>query len=132
MAIEKVSNTSKRLQEIMSERGLRQVDIINKCRPYADQYHILIKKAHISLYVKGTVEPNQGKLFILAKALNVSEAWLMGYDVARERQPSQDETKIDMTYTSDGAEHQIDLKGLDDAQKRLVAEYVALLKRSKR
>ena len=132
MAIEKVSNTSKRLQEIMSERGLRQVDIINKCRPYADQYHILIKKAHISLYLKGTVEPNQGKLFILAKALNVSEAWLMGYDVARERQPSQDETTIDRTYTSEGAEHRIDLKGLDDAQKRLVAEYVALLKRSKK
>lgn len=36
---------------------------------------------HISQYVSGKVKPNQDKLSILALALNVNEAWLMGYDV---------------------------------------------------
>jgi len=45
----------------------------------------LMNKSDISQYVSGKVEPNQRKLFVLGKALNVSEAWLMGYDVSRER-----------------------------------------------
>lgn len=39
----------------------------------------------MSQYVSGRTEPGQDKLTILGLALNVSEAWLMGYDVPMER-----------------------------------------------
>lgn len=42
-------------------------------------------KSDISQYVSGKVEPGQDKLTILGLALNVSEAWLMGYDVPMAR-----------------------------------------------
>lgn len=43
------------------------------------------QKNDLSQYVSGKVEPRQEKLTILGLALNVSETWLMGYDVRRER-----------------------------------------------
>ena len=51
-----------------------------------------MNKSDISQYVSGLVEPGQEKLFILGKALNVSEVWLMGYDVPRQR--TEDITNI--------------------------------------
>jgi transcriptional regulator with XRE-family HTH domain len=39
----------------------------------------------MSQYCNGKVKPKQNKLFLLAAALNVSEAWLMGHDVPRTR-----------------------------------------------
>lgn len=40
-----------------------------------------IPKSAMSQYVKGTFEPKQDRVWLLAKALKVSEAWLMGFDV---------------------------------------------------
>lgn len=73
--------TSDRLKQIMSEKGLRQVDILEKLKPFCIQYDEKISKSHLSQWVSGINEPNQRKLVLLAKALNVSEVWLMGYDV---------------------------------------------------
>lgn len=77
--------TSKRLKEIMMKRNLRQVDIIHLCEPYCKKYNVKISKNYISQYVSGKVEPGQRILSILGLALNVNEAWLMGYDVPMER-----------------------------------------------
>lgn len=76
-------STAERLREIMQNRNLRQIDIVNLCEPYARKYRTKIGRNDISQYVAGKVEPGQTKLFILAKALDVSEAWLMGYNVAQ-------------------------------------------------
>lgn len=45
-----------------------------------------LSKSTISHYMSGYTQPKSDKLFILSKALNVNEAWLMGYDVPMERQ----------------------------------------------
>lgn len=45
-----------------------------------------LSKARISQYVNGIYEAKQTALYQLALALNVSEAWLMGFDVSPERQ----------------------------------------------
>lgn len=93
----KTSNTSARLKTIMSERGLRQVDILAASKPFCDKYGIKLAKNDLSQYVNGKVEPGQEKLSILGMALNVSEAWLMGYDVSRARDtgtPSKNHTPI--------------------------------------
>lgn len=77
----KKETTSIRLKKIMEERKLRQVDILNLTEPFCKEYSVKMNKSDISQYVSGKNEPNQEKLFVLGKALNVSEAWLMGFDV---------------------------------------------------
>ena len=81
----KKSNTASRLKEIMNERGLKQIDILNACLPFCKKYEVKMSKSDISQYVSGKVEPGQDKLFVLGNALNVSESWLMGFDVPRDR-----------------------------------------------
>lgn len=83
----KVSTTSARLKEIMCIRGLRQIDILNAAKPYCVEYGVKLEKNDLSQYVNAKVEPGQEKLTILGLALNVSETWLMGYNVPMERNP---------------------------------------------
>ena len=81
----KKENTSLRLKKIMAERNLRQVDILERTKPFCTKYDVKMNKSDLSQYVSGKVEPSQEKLVILGLALNVSEAWLMGLDVPIER-----------------------------------------------
>ena len=81
----KNANTATRLQTIMEDRGLRQIDILNKAIPFCRKYGVKMNRSDISQYVSGKNEPGQDKLAILGMALNVNEAWLMGYDVPIER-----------------------------------------------
>lgn len=90
----KKENTSIRLRKLMSERGLRQVDILNAVKPYCIKYDVKMNKSDISQYVSGKTEPGQDKLFVLALALNVSEAFLMGYEVDDVPLTKKDERDI--------------------------------------
>lgn len=82
----------------MEERNLRQIDILNLTIPYCKKYDVKMNKSDISQYVSGKVEPNQDKLAVLGMALGVNEAWLMGYDVNKERKNfSSDEAEKDFT-----------------------------------
>lgn len=87
MKVEKLVSTSERLREIMQARGLRQSDIMRLAEPFSRYYGIPLNRANMSMYCSGKVEPAQDKLFLLACALNVSEAWLMGLDVPADRAP---------------------------------------------
>ena len=78
-------NTAERIQEIMLKRNLKQADVVRLCQPYAERLGIKFQKSALSQYISGRNEPNQYKLTVLALALNVNEAWLMGYDVPMER-----------------------------------------------
>lgn len=78
--------TSSRLKQLMNARNLRQVDILEKAAPYCTKYGVKLSKSDLSQYVTGKVIPGQDKLSVLGLALNVSEAWLMGYDVPMERE----------------------------------------------
>lgn len=86
--------TSDRLKEIMDIRGLKQVDILRKAEPFCKEYNVKLQKSDLSQYVSGTVEPGQEKLAILGMALNVSEAWLLGYDVPMEKHLKSDSQTI--------------------------------------
>lgn len=68
-------STSDRIKKAMDLRNLRQVDLIERTQ---------LGRSAISQYVSGKVTPKQDKVYLLAKALNVSPAWLMGYDVPME------------------------------------------------
>mgnify|MGYP001043378328 CR=1 FL=1 len=88
----KKENTAIRLNRIMTERNLRQVDILERVKPFCIKYDIKMNKSDLSQYVSGKVEPSQEKLVVLGMALNVSEAWLMGFDVPMERTASTKES----------------------------------------
>ena len=44
-----------------------------------------ITKSKISSYMSGRFKAKQDGVYLIAKALNISEAWLMGFDVPMER-----------------------------------------------
>lgn len=93
-------STAKRLNQIMKERNLRQIDILNLVLPICARYDIKMNKSDISQYVSGKVEPSQEKLVALGMALNVTESWLMGFDVSPERKDTfaQAEKDFDLLY----------------------------------
>lgn len=77
----KKTSTSERLKEVMNKYQLRQADVIKRCEIYSKGYGVKISKSELSQYLSGKFEPSQRKISVLAAALNVTEPWLMGYDV---------------------------------------------------
>lgn len=54
---------------------MRQTDLCEKTG---------LKKSVVNGYVKQKWQPKKGNIYKMAKALNVSEMWLAGYDVPIE------------------------------------------------
>lgn len=69
-----------RLKQAMDLRGLRATDLVEKTE---------IPKGTISYYLSGKTEPKSDRLYIIAQVLDVSEAWLLGYDVPMNRTADQ-------------------------------------------
>lgn len=67
---------SERLKEAMNRINITQAELVKRTG---------ITKGALSSYINGRYEPKQKAIYKLAKALNVNEAWLMGYDVPMER-----------------------------------------------
>lgn len=67
---------SRRIQAALTMRNMKQADLVKLTG---------IHKSSISTYLSGEYEPKQKNIYKIAKALNVNEAWLMGYDVPMER-----------------------------------------------
>ena len=57
-----------------------------------------MNKSDLSQYFSVKFEPSQDKLVILSIALNVSEAWLIGFDVPTQRYSTLDTTPQIMDY----------------------------------
>jgi transcriptional regulator with XRE-family HTH domain len=65
-----------RLNQALEIRGMKPIELSNRTG---------LSKARISQYTNGVYEAKQKALYLIARALNVSEAWLMGHDVPMER-----------------------------------------------
>jgi transcriptional regulator with XRE-family HTH domain len=52
-----------------------------KMRPSALCRAAHIPQSSLSLYLSGSYEPKQDRVYAMAEALNVDVAWLLGYDV---------------------------------------------------
>lgn len=92
----KIATTAERLKEIMNKNNLKQVDVLEAAQPYCSKYGIKLGRNDLSQYVSGKVTPSQKKLTILGLALNVSEAWLMGFDVPmEEKEPADDISELE-------------------------------------
>ena len=69
-----------RLKEAIEISGLKPAEIVELSG---------INKGALSSYLSGRYKPKQDNLYLLSKTLNVSESWLMGLDVPRERVPDR-------------------------------------------
>ena len=68
----------------MNIKNINQVDLCQRTG---------IPKSSMSMYLSGERSPRQNRLSQIAEKFNISEAWLMGYDVPMERTDSlSDET----------------------------------------
>lgn len=63
----------------MSIKNINQVDLCQRTG---------IPKSSMSMYLSGERSPRQNRLSQIAEKFNISEAWLMGYDVPMERTDS--------------------------------------------
>ena len=113
---ERKFTVSDRLKEAMQIKGIRQVDLCRICN---------IPKGAMSLYISGAYEPKQDRIYLISKALNVSEAWLIGYDVPMERQIKK--TSPSEAELSEGEQMLLDLFRQIPANKQeVVLEMIRL------
>lgn len=71
-----VDSFSNRLNTAMRIRNMKATELSAKTG---------IAKSSLSEYINGKYEAKQDGVYLLSRALNVSEAWLMGLDVPMER-----------------------------------------------
>lgn len=76
---------SERLSQALSINNITQTELCKKTG---------IPKSAMSQYIKGNFEPKQDRIYLIAKALNISEAWLMGYDVSMQREERQKKSAV--------------------------------------
>ena len=86
MEKERRVSCGKRIKEALSIRGMKQIELCETTK---------IPKSALSQYISGAYEPKQDRIYLISKALDVSEAWLMGYDVPMGREKiSPEEPKL--------------------------------------
>ena len=93
-----------RLKEALELRKMMPVELARKSG---------INKGSISKYLNGSNLPKQNNIGALAKALEVSPTWLMGYDVTMERELLPSEIQLD--------------KLTEENRTRILAYYPALI-----
>lgn len=71
-----MAKISDRIRKGLEIREMKQTDLVKITG---------IGKSSISTYISGNYEPKQKNIYKIAKALNVNEAWLMGFDAPMER-----------------------------------------------
>jgi transcriptional regulator with XRE-family HTH domain len=106
----------------MDARGLRAVDIIDRTG---------IPKVTLSYYMSGKTEPKADRVYTLAKVLDVSEAWLMGFEVpmARSLESKKNDALVEVVarLRSDETLYNLVIKmaSADDDQLALIDKVVS-------
>ncbi|KIR10883.1 helix-turn-helix domain-containing protein [Staphylococcus gallinarum] len=109
---------STRLKEMMKSHDYKQIDIVEKSKAYAEDSGVKLTKTFISDCVNGKIVPRQEKLSLLAKTLNVSEGWLLGYSIPKDRNNSDNMiNKI-----------RLNVQGLSNSELEQVNSFIEYLK----
>lgn len=107
-----IDTFSNRLNKAMRIRNMKATELSEKTG---------ISKSSLSEYINGKYEAKQDGVYLLAKALNVNEAWLMGLDVPMQRQ--------DFRYASSGG---INTDGLDENDIEEINRFVEFIRNKKK
>lgn len=82
----------KQLIKAMELKGITQKELCKKTN---------IPKSAMSQYMSGKFKPKQKRAYLLAKALDVNEAWLMGFDnVSMERENKEEDQATPLPQTN--------------------------------
>lgn len=107
-----IDTFANRLNTAMRIRNMKAAELSEKTG---------ISKSSLSEYINGKYEAKQDGVYLLAKALNVNEAWLMGLDVPMER--------ADFRYASNGG---INTEGLDENDIKEITSFVEFIRNKKK
>lgn len=118
------NTTAARLQQVMSERKLKQVDVISLSKVHQKELGVKLGKSALSQYINGKSTPDQEKLVLLARTLGVSEAWLMGYDLPMTKEQPQPTSTHDIDNIIENA-MMFDGKPLTEDDKRAIRGIIA-------
>lgn len=113
---EKITNSSKRLQEMIDKLSLKQSDIVAKTG---------ITKSALSNYLHGTREPRQDQISKIADPYGINPTWLMGYDVPMFM---EDNKGKDLILSDEEKEFIYAIRSLSPEAKHHFAVYMAFLK----
>lgn len=119
-----VAELRDRLSEALARKGWKAVDLVERTG---------VPKGAVSYYLSGKSKPKTDRLYIIAQALDVSEAWLLGYDVPMGRTDDQKKNdqlaKLIVKLRSDEGFYNtvVALSGLDDGQYQSIAQLIATL-----
>jgi transcriptional regulator with XRE-family HTH domain len=80
MAQELKSTLKERLRLALLEADMKPIELSERTG---------IPKSMISYYLNGKTKPKADRIYIISKELGVSEAWLLGYDVPKNRTAEQ-------------------------------------------
>ena len=67
-----IDELKNRLRTALEDRNISQQELSELSK---------IPKSSISQYLSGYAKPKQDRIYAISKALNINEAWLLGYDV---------------------------------------------------
>lgn len=121
-----VAELRDRLSEALARKGWKAVDLVERTG---------VPKGAVSYYLAGKSKPKTDRLYIIAQALDVSEAWLLGYDVPMGRTDDQKKNdqlaKLIVKLRSDEGFYNtvVALSGLNDGQYQSIAQLIATLKK---
>lgn len=107
-----------RLRLAMDLKDMRAIELSEKTG---------IPKSAISQYLSGYAKPKQDRIYLIAKALDINEVWLMGYDVPMERQTGgeneQKESLADTEYQEACAKATKLFSQLSEEERKQVLAY---------
>lgn len=88
MCKEIIEPCGKRLEKALLIRKMKQSGLCKLAN---------VPKSSLSLYLNGAYKPKQDRIYKMAEVLNVSEVWLMGYDVPMERNELPQQISAELT-----------------------------------
>lgn len=110
---EKTETCGKRIEKALIIRKMKQTDLCKLAH---------IPKSSLSLYLREAYEPKKDRLYEMAMVLNVSETWLMGYDVPMER---EEITPSHTTELTDSENTMLELfRKIPERQQRILMQMI--------
>lgn len=117
-----VATIADRLREALTTAGKKQADLVRETG---------LDRGSVSSYLSGKYEPKQKAIYKMAQYLDVSESWLLGYDVPMHRTADQKKNDqlakliVKMRTDVDFYNTVVALSNLNEKQYRGVQQLIA-------
>lgn len=112
----RVESCGQRISKALQHKNMKQADLCKLAK---------VPKSSLSLYLSGAYEPKQERIYDMARVLNVSEAWLMGYDVPMERQDPKNKPSPEEKELNEGEQLLLELfRKIPEDKQELVLQMI--------